>query len=99
MVNPSDLNNFPNNCIGSLIAANNAKQLKNFGSGFLISPTVVLTAAHTFQAERYGSVMQLKPDCFTIIESGSIKNQIKVKDYRINPEFIQLRKQILAYLI
>ena len=37
----------------------------NFGTGFLISPTLVLTAAHTFQKVKEGKVFELKPDSFS----------------------------------
>ena len=37
----------------------------NFGTGFLISPTLVLTAAHTFQRVKEGKVFELSPDSFS----------------------------------
>ena len=65
-VSPSDLSNFPNNCIGYLTTIKmDEEDHPNFGTGFLISPTLVLTAAHTFQKVKDGKVFELQPDSFS----------------------------------
>ena len=65
-VSPSDLSNFPNNCIGHLTTIKmDEEDHPNFGTGFLISPTLVLTAAHTFQKVKDGKVFELQPDSFS----------------------------------
>jgi len=58
VVSPAELNKFPNNCIGYLTTIKlGKKDRNNFGTGFLISPNLVLTAAHTFQKVEYGEVV------------------------------------------
>lgn len=47
-VKPPHLFHFPHNLIGSLLAANKTSNREANGTGFLISPTLVLTVAHTF---------------------------------------------------
>jgi len=39
---------YPHNLIGSLVSVNKATKQKQFGTGFLIAPNLVLTVAHTF---------------------------------------------------
>jgi len=90
VVSTSDLSKFPNNCIGHLSTTKlNKEDRNNFGSGFLISPNLVLTAAHTFQRVEYGEVLELVPDSFSI-ES----RVIKIKEFKINDKFIEIMKEI-----
>ena len=61
-----DLFKFPHNCIGSLFAVNQKGEKVNFGTGFMVSSRLVLTAAHTFKTERGGLIVPLKPQSFSI---------------------------------
>ena len=89
-VSPSDLSNFPNNCIGYLTTIKmDEEDHPNFGTGFLISPTLVLTAAHTFQKGKDGKVFELQPDYFS-----TEKENIKVKDFKVNLKFVEIIKEI-----
>jgi V8-like Glu-specific endopeptidase len=86
-VDHSDLKEFPHNCIGNITVPLNEKDLSNFGTGFLISPTLVLTAAHTFQRVKYGEVLELVPNSF------SLENKVtKIKDFRVNEKFVEISK-------
>jgi V8-like Glu-specific endopeptidase len=91
-VSYSDLNEFPHNCIGNITTVQlNEKDPCNFGTGFLISPNLVLTAAHTFQQVKYGEVIELVPNSF------SLENEvIKIKNFRINTKFIDILKEIVT---
>jgi len=65
-VGPPALFKFPHNCIGSLFALNQKGEKVNFGTGFMVSSRLVLTAAHTFKTERGGLIVPLKPQSFSI---------------------------------
>jgi V8-like Glu-specific endopeptidase len=84
-VSVSDLEIFPYNCIGSLktITANE-EDLPNLGTGFLISPNLVLTAAHTFQKVKFGEVIELVPDSFPMEGKA-----IRIKDFQINRRYVE----------
>ena len=60
-VGPPGLFKFPHNCIGSLCAVNQKGEKISFGTGFMVSNRLVLTAAHTFKTERGGLIIPLKP--------------------------------------
>ena len=83
VVSTSDLSKFPNNCIGYLTTIKlNKEDREKIATGFLISPNLVLTVAHTFQKMEYCEVLELVPDSFSI-ES----REIKIKKFRANSFF------------
>jgi V8-like Glu-specific endopeptidase len=89
-VSVSDICNFPYNCIGNIkTVTSNEGDRPNFGTGFLISPTLILTSAHTFQRVKFGEVFELVPDSFSL--EGKV---IKIKDSRINRKFVEILKEV-----
>ena len=62
-----DLFNFPHSCIGYIDASNTEGDKSQTGTGFLISPNLVLTAAHTFIGRCKGDIIDLYPTSFTLI--------------------------------
>jgi hypothetical protein len=75
---------FPHNCIGNIkTVLESEDDPPIFGTGFLISPTLVLTAAHNFQKVFFGEVFEAVPDSF-LLEG----RMIKIKNFRINRNLV-----------
>jgi hypothetical protein len=90
-VSVSDIDNFPHNCIGNIkTVTSNEIDRPNFGTGFLISLTLVLTAAHNFQRVKFGEVFELVPDFFSLE-----RKVIRIKDYMINRKLVKIIKGVI----
>lgn len=73
-VNPPTLYDYPHNCIGWITINANHHPVTS-GSGFLISPSLVLTVAHNFaltkKTEKYISFPHPSEIRFTLIDANS----------------------------
>jgi V8-like Glu-specific endopeptidase len=86
----------PHNCIGWMIITNkDYKQI--LGTGFLLSKRLVITSAHTFLIESGDKIILAPPLSFSIFEENQPDpRQIKVRNFRVNPEFQKIKTKFAA---